>query len=85
LVQKIGQARPGSEVQNLESVSSHETAEIITDADVGFANGIGFFGLAWYDPNYGEIGDYCNQQEAPFMGYTVQKLWSNMNNACVVP
>jgi hypothetical protein len=71
----------GTEFQNITSTSSHEFAETITDADVGFANVIAY-PLAWYDPVNGEIGDICNQQHKVVLGYTVQKLWSNMNNAC---
>ena len=39
--------------QNLCMVSTHELAETLTDAAVGVGN------FAWYDNNYGEIGDIC--------------------------
>jgi hypothetical protein len=67
---------------NLTSVSSHEFAESITDAEVGLAT-VFDRPLAWYDPIFnGEIGDICNHQHATLSGYTVQTEWSNLNNAC---
>jgi hypothetical protein len=71
----------GTQFQNITAVSSHEFAETITDADVGFAQVIGY-PLAWYDPVNGEIGDICNGQHVVVAGYTVQKLWSNAQNKC---
>jgi hypothetical protein len=72
----------GTQFQNVTAVSSHEFTETITDADVGFAQVLGP-PLAWYDPNFGEIGDICNGQHTVVLGYTVQKEWSNAHNACV--
>jgi hypothetical protein len=63
---------------NLTSVSSHELIEATTDADVGQGQ------LAWYDDANGEIGDICNAQQGTIAGYTVQKEWSNQQNACIV-
>ena len=69
---------------NLTSVSSHELAESITDTEVGLVPGnIPVRPLAWYDQTYGEIGDICNHQHVTLSGYTVQKEWSNLNNACI--
>jgi hypothetical protein len=78
----------GSEFQNVTSVSSHELVEATTDAEVGLATN-NAPPLAWYDSNNGEIGDICNGQQAPITGgdgraYTVQREWSNQQNACVV-
>ncbi|MCU1427861.1 MAG: hypothetical protein JWL83_1861 [Actinomycetia bacterium] len=77
----------GTTFQNEMSVASHELVEAITDPQVGFATQIGP-PLAWYDPNYGEIGDTCNGQQAPLTGadgnsYTVQKQFSNVAGACI--
>lgn len=79
----------GSEFQNVSAVSSHELAEAVTDPEVGIAQG-NAPPLAWYDPNpnQGEIGDICNGQDSTVAGgdgatYTVQKEWSNSQNACV--
>jgi len=82
----------GSEFQNITSVSSHEMIETVTDADVGIATSFAP-PLAWYDPNSqdqdggGEIGDICNAQQAQVSAggstYTIQKVWSNLEGACV--
>ena len=81
-----------TEVQNVTAVSSHELAEAITDPEVGLASALSK-PLAWYDPNpnpaHGENGDICNGIDATTTGgdgatYTVQKIWSNRQNACVV-
>jgi hypothetical protein len=80
----------GSTVVNNEtSVASHEFAETVTDPAIGLATTYGP-PLGWYNANYGEIGDICNgQQTTAVLGdgksYTVQKLWSNKNSACVTP
>jgi hypothetical protein len=76
-------------LNNTTSVASHEFAETVTDAAVGLATVYGP-PLAWYNATYGEIGDICNgQQTTAVLGdgksYTVQKLWSNKNNACTTP
>ena len=74
-------------VNNLFSVSSHELVEATTDPAVGLAT---VFGppLAWYDPNFGEIGDICNGQQGTTVGgdgvtYVVQTEFSNSANNCV--
>ncbi|HXX02439.1 MAG TPA: hypothetical protein VEJ00_14580, partial [Candidatus Acidoferrales bacterium] len=79
----------GTEFEDLTTVSSHEMAESITDAGVGVATALGP-PLAWYDSTFGEIGDICNasgvpanQAVLPGSGYTVQKLWSNLQQDCV--
>ncbi len=70
----------GTLIQNQDSVHSHELAEAITDPEVSFNK------LAWYDDNYGEIGDICNQQHGTAVlngnTYTVQKEWSNIKRLC---
>jgi hypothetical protein len=67
-----------SMLNNTTSVSSHELVEATTDADVAQNN------LAWYDDNQGEIGDICNAEQGTIAGFTVQKEWSNSQNACIV-
>ncbi|HEY6300784.1 MAG TPA: hypothetical protein VIW95_14180 [Candidatus Binatus sp.] len=73
---------------NYTSVASHEMAETITDCEVSIAplNGPP---LGWYDDVNGEIGDICNAQQGSIVGadnqtYTVQKLFSNVANDCIV-
>jgi len=76
----------GSVCDNTYAVSSHEVAESVTDAGVAFAY---YYGppLGWYNCRYGEVGDICNGQHTtistPTGTYTVQRLWSNQQNACV--
>ncbi len=82
----------GTEFENITSVSSHEMAEAATDPDVGIARQVGST-LAWYDANRndkdggGEIGDICTAEQAQVSAggstYTIQKLWSNLEGACV--
>jgi hypothetical protein len=51
----------GTTFENTCVATSHEIGEVITDAEVGLANGPDF-PLAWYDnasPSQGEIGDMC--------------------------
>src|SRR5260370_25444741 len=75
----------GSTFQNLTSVSSHELAESITDAEVGIAS-VFDRPLAWYDQNSNaEIGDLCNHQHVVVATYTVQREWSNLRNVCYAP
>jgi len=73
---------------NYTSVSSHELTEAITDADVGIATTFAP-PLAWYDMNYGEIGDICNGQQGTYVAngtsYTIQLEFSNAANNCVLP
>ena len=79
-----------TEVQNVTAVSSHELAEAITDPEVGLlTSSTAGPPLAWYDPNNGENGDLCNGIDGTTTGgdgvtYTVQKIWSNKQDACVV-
>ena len=73
---------------NYTSVSTHELAEAITDADVGIATTFSP-PLAWYDMTNGEIGDICNGQQGNYVAngttYTLQLLFSNAANNCVLP
>ncbi|HVO29572.1 MAG TPA: hypothetical protein VMV18_02500, partial [bacterium] len=70
---------------NITSASTHEMIEAVTDADVGNND------LAWYDNQYGEIGDICadpnivgsNTIDADMAGYKVQLEWSNSRNSCI--
>lgn len=79
----------GTSQQNLSSASSHELGEAVTDVEVGSFNG-NVLGppLAWFDQNSGEeIGDFCNHSSAQITvnsnTYTVQNLFSNLQQACV--
>lgn len=81
----------GNYFADLTSVTTHEIAEAITDAEVGLAiqnaNDGGTyptFPNAWTSAS-GEIGDLCAWQNATFSGYNVQLEWSNAANGCVVP
>jgi hypothetical protein len=80
-----------TEFQSVTGVSSHELAEAITDPEVGLTAGNIRPPLAWYDPqgNNGEAGDICNFIDGTVTGgdgltYTVQKIWSNYQGACVL-
>lgn len=84
-----GACGSGSALQIATGVSSHEMAEAITDAQVGSAT---VFGppLGWYDgpsPNLGEIADLCDPVtttvSAGSSSYTVELLFSNVQNDCV--
>ena len=76
----------GSGTTLISGTVSHELAEAITDMDVGAGNN-----GAWYNQQYGEIGDICAYPSSPaakspdtalVAGYTVQLEWSNKNNKC---
>jgi uncharacterized repeat protein (TIGR01451 family) len=71
---------------NLTSVTSHEIGEAVTDENVANAQQLGP-PLAWLSNTDDEIGDICNQdQQQITVGthtYTVQTLFSNMQNGCV--
>jgi hypothetical protein len=73
---------------NYTSVTSHELAEAMTDADVGIATTFSA-PLAWYDMTNGEIGDICNGQQGSYVAngttYTIQLEFSNSANNCVLP
>jgi hypothetical protein len=70
---------PGTDFQNTMAAASHELLEAVTDPIVGFG---------WFDFYSGEIGDPCAHQDSPMTfadgQYTVQKVWSNRQNACIV-
>ena len=78
----------GTTFQIATAVSSHEMAEALTDPQVGSAS---VFGppLGWYDnpPNLGEIADLCDPfnvtVNAGSSTYTVELLFSNVQNDCV--
>jgi hypothetical protein len=79
----------GTTLQIATAVSSHEMAEALTDPEVGSAS---VFGppLGWYDgptPNLGEIADLCDPinvtVNAGSSTYTVEMLFSNVQNMCV--
>jgi hypothetical protein len=76
-------------LRNQTMYLSHELAESITDPLVDEANSYGP-PLAWYDAKCpsasaacGELADKCNQQPTAEGGWTVQLMWSNLDDACV--
>jgi hypothetical protein len=71
----------GTTLQNETSTASHELAEAVTDPDPDpLAN------AAWTSITAGEIGDSCNQDQRTLPGtsWTVQAVWSNEEQACIV-
>lgn len=72
----------------LGGVVSHELVESITDTDVGLVADVDF-PMAWYDITNGEVADICTDvyaSEPSLSGstsYTVQKIFSNVQNACL--
>ena len=84
---------------NNTSVTSHELAEAITDADIGLA--FSFFGtcssnpatpgcpVAWLDLSGEEIGDLCEAQQGLYTvngtAYVIQAEFSNAVLNCVLP
>ncbi|MGZ6143067.1 MAG: COG1470 family protein [Myxococcales bacterium] len=76
----------GDHLQNTTSTASHELIEAVTDPAVGLATSTAA-PLAWYDTANGEIGDICvtGSSDTGLIGnWTVQKEWSNKNDACIV-
>ncbi|HUJ24432.1 MAG TPA: hypothetical protein VLW85_00325 [Myxococcales bacterium] len=78
---------PGTVFDNTSSVASHELVEMITDPEVGLVNDFAP-PLAWYDGNYGEIGDICNAQQTTYTAcdgqtYTSQLEFSNAQQDCI--
>jgi hypothetical protein len=73
---------------NYTLVTSHELTEAITDPDIGLVTFIAA-PLAWYDVNYGEIGDICAPQAGSYTAngttYTIQLEFSNAASNCVLP
>ncbi|HLJ86235.1 MAG TPA: hypothetical protein VKZ53_05395 [Candidatus Angelobacter sp.] len=68
---------------NYTTVTSHELAEAITDADVGLGTHI-----AWTDQQM-EVGDICNLQQGSYVAngttYIIQLLFSNAVSNCALP
>lgn len=75
----------GYQFQEATIVHSHELAEAISDMEVGLAdpNGPAQRPMAWQSNN-GEDGDLCQGTQGQVAGYTVQGIWSNFANGCVV-
>jgi hypothetical protein len=79
----------GSPLRNQTMYLSHEWEETIDDPLVDDASSFGP-PLSWYDARCptdsslcGEVADKCNQQPTVEGGWTVQLLWSNLDDACV--
>jgi hypothetical protein len=82
--------------QVVTGVSSHEMAEAVTDSQVGLTGPVPAPPLGWYDPSTtaapdpGEIADICDPPAsqtttvtAGSHNYTVEPLFSNLQNDCV--
>ncbi|KAJ3143103.1 hypothetical protein HK100_010686 [Physocladia obscura] len=68
-------------LENLQSVSSHEFIESITDPGIGVTTSYGP-PLGWYNGAIGEIADICNSIQETYTDgsgtvWTVEKFWSN--------
>ncbi len=77
----------GTHLDNATTIHSHQIVETITDPQIGLVGGSIGRPAAWYSDstgNCGEISDICNLQTSTVGGYTVQKQWSRVQNACVV-
>jgi hypothetical protein len=72
----------GGTLASVTSVFSHELVESVTDpeGDAFTLTGTGCPATGWC-----EIGDVCNGNNAIINGVTVQRYWSNVDQACVVP
>ncbi len=64
-------------VKTTFSTTSHELIEAITDPAIGVRD------VAWYDNNFGEIGDICIEWDGMSNNYYVQSEWSNSDKGCV--
>ena len=75
----------GDKLQSTTIISSHELIEAITDPAIGLANAQNNGSLlAWYDDQYGEIGDVCQSESGMVAGWAVQAEYSMRAGACVV-
>ena len=89
IVAGCGSATADTPEKVLQSYTSHELIETITDPDVALATTAGP-PLAWYDLTFGEIADICQSfAEGPVAGtdgvsYVVQQEWSNALNRCII-
>lgn len=91
IVNGCGNATADTAVKVLQSYTSHELIETITDPDVSLASSAAP-PLAWYDLANGEIADICEgvaDADGTVTGtdavsYVVQKEWSNALNKCIV-
>lgn len=73
---------------NLESYTSHELTETITDPEVSFDTGANAAApMGWYDPanNAGEVADICTTSgyDDVVDTYTVQEIWSQAAGKCL--
>ena len=89
IVSGCGSATADTAEKVLQSYTSHELVETITDPDVGLATTPGP-PLAWYDLTNGEIADICvgladgTVTGTDGVSYVVQQEWSNALNKCIV-
>jgi hypothetical protein len=89
IVAGCGSATADTPERVLQSYTSHELVETITDPDVALATTTGP-PVAWYDPTNGEIADICQTlAEGTVTGtdgvsYLVQQEWSNALNKCII-
>ena len=86
--QKCSQCGDGDTLSLYTQSASHELMEAISDAEAGLSNANSGRPLAWNDASNqsGEIGDLCENDQAnyvPYMGFTVQKIWSQRLKSCI--
>jgi hypothetical protein len=65
---------PGDGLGNTTSTASHELLEAVTDLQLD----------AWFASDGEEIADLCQGVQAQVSGFTVQRAWSDLQQACVV-
>ncbi len=74
-----------NDLDNQTEIMSHEFSESINDPLVAESGNSYGPPLAWYNAGLGEIGDICvgAGEQAPNGPWTVQKIWSNLDETCV--
>lgn len=76
----FGWVANGSTLASVTWVFSHELVESVTDPEGSAITGTGCNQSGWC-----EIGDVCTGNTATINGVTVQRYWSQVDQACVVP
>lgn len=76
----FGWVANGSSLASVTWVFSHELVESVTDPEGTAITGTGCNQSGWC-----EIGDVCTGNTAVINGVTVQRYWSQVDQACVVP
>ncbi len=76
----FGWVANGGSLESVTWVFSHELVESCTDPEGSAITGTGCNQSGWC-----EIGDVCTGNTAVINGVTVQRYWSQADQACVVP